>query len=195
MNYLALEGQREAFEVIAFEKHIQTEINGQPINLYIDRIDRLANGDEIIIDYKTGSEDPKKWFGQRPENPQLPLYALTAEKTPAAVAYGIVRDDGCLYRGVVRRGGLLPDLPPKETNATRFLVEAGQDLPATISEWRQILEQLMKDFQAGEAGVNPKAGLKTCSASYCELQSLCRVGELEQQRKTSLEDNRQGPSS
>ena len=195
MKYLEIERQREAFEVIAFEKNIKTEVNGQQINLVIDRIDRVANGDEIIIDYKTGSEDPKKWFGQRPENPQLPLYAITADKTPAAVAYGIVRDDGCLYRGVVRRGGLLPDLPPRETKSTRELVEAGQDLPATISKWRQILEQLMKDFQAGEAAIDPKAGLKTCSGSYCELRSLCRVGELEQQRKTSLEENRQEPSS
>jgi hypothetical protein len=89
----------------------------------------------------------------------------------------------------------LPDLPPKETKATRDLVEAGQDLPATISKWRQVLEQLMKDFQAGEAAVDPKAGLKTCSGSFCELQSLCRVGELEQQRKTRLEEDLQEPSS
>jgi RecB family exonuclease len=195
MDYLALEKQREPFEVIGFEKQLRTEIKGQPIKLVIDRIDRVGSGDEIIIDYKTGSEDPKKWFGERPENPQLPLYAITAEKTPAAVAFGIIRDDGCLYRGVAKRGGLLPDLPPKETKANQYLIEAGNDLPATTAQWRQILERLMTAFQAGESRIDPKNGLKTCTNSYCKLQSLCRVGELDQLRKTSLKDPQQEPSA
>lgn len=191
MRFLALEKQRERFEVVAFEKRIQPVINGQPIKLVIDRVDRLEDGEEIIIDYKTGSEDPKKWFGERPDNPQLPLYAISADTTPAGVAFGIIRDDGCLFKGVVRRGGLLPDLPPNETKATRYLVEAGRDLPATISAWRQVLERLVADFQSGEAAVDPKAGLNTCTKTWCELQSLCRVGELEQYRKTGRHDQDQ----
>ena len=195
MDYLALEKQREAFEVIAFEERVQTEIKGQAINLVIDRIDRVSAGDEIIIDYKTGLEDPKKWFGDRPENPQLPLYAINAKKTPAGVVFGIVRDDGCHYRGVVKRGGLLPDLPPKETKANQYLVDAGNNLPETIADWRQVLQTLMTDFLAGEAAIDPKHGLNTCNNSYCNLQSLCRVGELEQQRKTSGNDGQQEFSS
>ena len=195
MDYLALEKQREAFEVIAFEERVQTEIKGQAINLVIDRIDRVSAGDEIIIDYKTGLEDPKKWFGDRPENPQLPLYAINAKKTPAGVVFGIVRDDGCHYRGVVKRGGLLPDLPPTETKANQYLVDAGNNLPETIADWRQVLQTLMTDFLAGEAAIDPKHGLNTCNNSYCNLQSLCRVGELEQQRKTSGNDGQQEFSS
>ena len=57
--------------------------------------------------------------------PSLPLYAITAEKIPAAVAFGIIRDDGCLYKGVVKHGGLLPGLPPKENKSNQYLVEAG----------------------------------------------------------------------
>jgi len=195
MGYLALEKLREPFEVIGFEKQIRTAIKGQPIKLVIDRIDRVGAGDEIIIDYKTGPEDPKKWFGERPENPQLPLYAITAENPPAAVAFGIIRDDGCLYRGVAKRGGLLPDLPPKETKANKYLIEAGNDLSATTIQWRQVLERLMTDFQAGESRIDPKNGLKTCTNSHCKLQSLCRVGELEQLRKTSLKGPQQEPSA
>jgi probable DNA repair protein len=189
MNFLEIEKRREPFEVIALEKQIQIVVNGQPIKLVIDRIDRLADGEEIIIDYKTGAEDPKKWFGDRPDNPQLPLYAISAGKTPAAVAFGIIRDDGCLFKGVARREGLLPDLPPNETKTTRYLVEAGRDLPATITAWRQVLEHLVAGFQSGEAAVDPKAGLNTCSKTWCELQPLCRVGELEQNRKTGQEDD------
>ena len=103
---LALDATREPFTVIEFEKEILPEIEGQVIRLFIDRIDQAENGEKIIIDYKTGKVDPKKWFGDRPEDPQLPLYAISSEATPAAVTFAVVRDDGCLYDGVVRREGL-----------------------------------------------------------------------------------------
>jgi len=183
-DYLALDMQREPFEVIGFETEIHTVIHGQTIRLFIDRIDRAESGEVIIIDYKTGREDPKKWFGDRPDNPQLPLYAISAENDPVAVVFGIIRDDGCLYKGVVKRGGLLPDLPPRETSSNKYLVDAGADLPATIENWRRVLHQLMAAFVAGESAVDPKQGLSTCSNSYCELQSLCRIGELQQWLKT-----------
>ena len=138
MNYLELEKQRESFEVAGFEREIQPEIEGQPVRLFIDRIDRLPSGDEIIIDYKTGKVDPRKWFGDRPEDPQLPLYAISAERTPAAVAFGIIRDDGCQFKGVVNQGGLLPGLPPDGNRTNSYLVEAGQNMPDTIRNWYSV---------------------------------------------------------
>jgi len=191
MDYLELDKQRDEFEVVGFEKEILPEIEGQQVRLIIDRVDRLVSGEEIIIDYKTGKEEPKKWFGDRPENPQLPLYAISAETPPAAVVFGIIRDDGCLYRGVVKREGLLPDLPPKANKTTQYLVDAGHDMATTIENWRQVLHRLMADFLAGEAQIDPKTDLKTCDRSYCELQSLCRVGELQQRLTTHQETDRQ----
>lgn len=183
LAYLALEKQREPFEAVGFEKVIHTRIEGQTIRLVIDRVDRLAGGEEIIIDYKTGTKQPKKWFGDRPEDPQLPLYAISADRTPAAVVFGIIREDGCEYKGVVTRTGLFPGLPPRETHTTRELVEAGNRMPETIDNWRQVLHRLMSAFLAGEAAIDPKNGRNTCGGTYCELQSLCRVGELEQLQK------------
>lgn len=189
IDFLEVEKQRDAFEVIGFEREIHPEIGGQPIRLFIDRVDKLPSGDEIIIDYKTGKVEPKKWFGNRPEDPQLPLYAISAEKTPAAVVFGIIRDDGCGYKGVVTQAGLFPGLPPKETISTRFLVEAGNQMPETINNWRQVLHHLMADFLSGKADIDPKDGLATCTKSYCELQPLCRVGELSQAQKTDRQEN------
>ncbi len=184
MDYLELEKARDSFEVTGFEEEILPEIEGQTIRLIIDRMDKSPSGEELIIDYKTGQVAPKKWFGDRPEDPQLPLYAITANKTPAAVVFAIIRDDGCLYKGVARRGGLFPGLPPKETKTTQELVDAGHEMPKTIASWRQVLHRLMADFLAGKAAVDPKNGRNTCADSYCELHSLCRIGELEQIRKT-----------
>jgi ATP-dependent helicase/DNAse subunit B len=41
----------------------------------------------------------------------------------------------------------------------------------------------MADFLDGEAAIDPKNGRKTCDNSYCDLHSLCRIGELEQMQK------------
>lgn len=195
MAYLELDKARESFEVVGFEKEILPEIEGQQVRLVIDRVDRLNSGEEVIIDYKTGKEDPKKWFGDRPDNPQLPLYAISAEKTPAGVVFGIVRDDGCEFKGVVKRDGILPGLPPKATRSNQYLVDAGEEMSETIEEWRQVLHHLMSGFLAGEANIDPKAGLKTCDNSYCELQSLCRIGELVQRQKPDMDSERQEASA
>lgn len=184
LDYLELEKQRESFEVMGFEQEILPDIAGQTIRLIIDRIDKLQSGDEIIVDYKTGNVEPGKWFGERPEEPQLPLYAISAEKIPAAVVFAIIRNDDCQYKGVVKREGLLPNLPPKANQTNQYLVDAGNEMPATIENWRQILHRLMADFLAGDAAIDPKDGTRTCQKSYCELQPLCRVGELDQFRKT-----------
>jgi RecB family exonuclease len=181
MDYLRLEMGREPFEVIGFEKEILPDIAGQSVRLVIDRIDRLPSGEEIIIDYKTGKVEPGKWFGERPEDPQLPLYAISATSTPAAVCFAIVREDGCLYKGVVKREGLVPGLPPPEHQKNHELIDAGKNMVSTIESWRQTLHRLMLEFLAGHAAVDPKND-NTCDNSHCELRSLCRVGELKKQR-------------
>jgi hypothetical protein len=56
-------------------------------------------------------------------------------------------------------------------------------MPQTIESWRRTLHRLMADFLAGVATVDPKNGRNTCDNSYCELHSLCRIGELEQIQK------------
>ena len=182
VRFLELEKQRGAFEVIDFEKEIVTEIEGQSIRLVIDRVDRLPSGEKVIVDYKTGRVDPKKWFGDRPEDPQLPLYAISAESAPAGVIFSVIRDDECLYKGVVREAGIFPELPPKTTKRTRELAEAGEDLPGTVQGWRSVLHRLMSEFLAGAADIDPREGSGTCVKSYCEFQSLCRIGELERLR-------------
>jgi probable DNA repair protein len=180
---LELEKSRGPFEVVGFEKEILQEIEGQPIRLVIDRIDRLPGGENVIIDYKTGRVDPKKWFGDRPEDPQLPLYAISADATPAAIAFAVIRDEECLYRGVVTKEGIFPGLPPRPGVHNASIIEAGQNIQVTIDTWRSTLHRLMAEFLGGDAAIDPKNGRKTCDNSYCELQPLCRITELEQLRQ------------
>ena len=184
MDYIVLDKTREPFEVVGFEREVLPDIQGQTIRLIVDRIDRLPSGDEVIIDYKTGKVDPKKWFGDRPEDPQMPLYAITATRTPSGLAFAVIRDDGCSYKGVATKGGLLPGLPVRDGVYTRDLAAAGEDMPLAIANWRAVIHRLMSEFLAGNATIDPKFGLNTCEATYCKLQSLCRVGEMVQRQKS-----------
>jgi RecB family exonuclease len=174
---LALDREREPFTVIEFEKEVHPQIEGQAIRLFIDRIDRTPEGETIIIDYKTGQVSPGKWFDDRPEDPQLPLYAISSEDVPAAVAFSIIRDDGCEYKGIVTREGLLTGLPANR--GAKELKAAGENMALTVDNWRRVLHRLMASFLAGEATVDPKNGRSTCRNSFCELQPLCRIDELE----------------
>ncbi len=182
LDFLEVDKTRSPFEVIGLEEKTAPQIEGQPIRLVIDRIDRLSSGEQVIIDYKTGKVDPKKWLGERPEEPQLPLYAISTQPPPDVLMFGVVRDDGCEYKGVVAQKNLPPGLPSKD-NTSQELIDAGQDMPATIKAWRRTLHDLMTGFLAGKAEVDPKNGLNTCKDTYCQLHSLCRVGELVQRHK------------
>ncbi len=52
----------------------------------IDRIDEMPDGSLAVIDYKTSASvpSPSSWLGDRPSDPQLPLYALAVEQQGTA---------------------------------------------------------------------------------------------------------------
>jgi probable DNA repair protein len=176
---LRTEREREPFEAVGFEQDAEVQLAGQAVRLRIDRIDRLPTGESVIIDYKTGKANPGKWFGERPEDPQLPLYAVAADTPPAAVVFVQLRTGENGYAGVVSREGIVPGLPPKHGSARRQLIAAGEDLPVTVDRWRAVLNGLMEEFLSGHAPVDPIDGDRTCSSTYCRLAPLCRIGELQ----------------
>jgi hypothetical protein len=69
---------------------------------------------------------------------------------------------------------LLPGLPARRKGP---LQDATGAWPGVLDEWAAELERLAAGFRAGTAEVDPKRGLHTCEATYCELQPLCRVRE------------------
>ncbi|SDY50151.1 PD-(D/E)XK nuclease family protein [Nitrosomonas sp. Nm58] len=173
LSWLDLEKNRLPFRVIEKEKKYEWVVGTLNIQLKVDRIDEIADGCRLIIDYKTGEAKASQWFGDRPDEPQLPLYSLISTENLAGMAFAQVRAGQMAFSGVTIEEGILPGVKSHEKlPQTR---EIG-DWPQVLAHWRAILERLGDSFCRGEAAVDPKQYPATCT--YCTLQPLCRINEL-----------------
>jgi hypothetical protein len=176
-DWLAIEAERAPFEVQA-ERSESCTVAGLPVTLRPDRVDRLADGRLFLIDYKTGPSTPKDWFGERPDEPQLPVYAVamddTGEGSVAGLAFAMLRPGELGFRGMGADDGLVPGVSGVETSRLQGAREA-PDWDSHKSLWRQRLGALAKAYLQGDARVDPKIPGATCR--YCGLQVLCRIHE------------------
>lgn len=178
LEWLSVEGQRGAFRVVELEHRKTFETGGLRVSLSLDRIDELDDGTRVVLDYKTGEVKPARWFGERPEDPQLPLYGAASRAGEggalAGVAFAQIRPDRAAFSGVVRDAGILPGLP---AGRPAPLAEATEHWPAVLDDWSDVLERLAAAFREGGAEVDPRNGLETCRQGHCELGPLCRIRE------------------
>lgn len=169
-SWLDFELTRPAFAVRATEEQLHdASIGPLHLDVRVDRVDTsLLHGEpagDIILDYKTGTVTPTDWLGERPDEPQLPLYAVLSQPSPiAAVAFANVRvgEDQPL-KGYESRKGVL-------TNAAKLKTAS---LDSQIDSWRAVLTVLAENFHQGDARVAPKQYPPTCR--YCEQRLLCRL--------------------
>jgi ATP-dependent helicase/nuclease subunit B len=175
-DWLEEERRRTPFEVLACELEQEIGVEGVAVQTRIDRIDRLPDGSEVIIDYKTGKAGVKDWLGERPDDPQLPLYAASREGKVAAIGFAVLRRGREFgYRGLARDEGILPATPA--FTATHPARQPAGGAPAwddLLAGWRETLAGLARGFRDGDARVAPKTA-QTCR--YCEQHALCRIYE------------------
>ncbi|MGH8738817.1 MAG: PD-(D/E)XK nuclease family protein, partial [Burkholderiales bacterium] len=162
-EWLEVERERAPFTVAAMEQKRELAVAGLTLRGRIDRLDKLDAGGHAIIDYKTGRPTPNDWLGERPDDPQLPLYALSATEPISAVAFAKLKTGEMRYMGFSDRKDLIPEVKPAK----------GWD--ALLEGWKKELEALGSGFASGDARVDPKKLLQTCRT--CDLQTLCRVYE------------------
>jgi ATP-dependent helicase/nuclease subunit B len=164
-KWMDAERQRPWFAVEQLE---QEGLTARHANLSfpvrIDRVDRLADGTRVLIDYKTGIAK-KDWRGERPDNPQLPIYALLRPERLVAVAYGQVNANECRFVAEAERRPIFTQRPHK------LGLEGLPSLAALLAVWSVRLATLAEDFMAGRAAVAPT--LLACKS--CHLHGLCRV--------------------
>jgi probable DNA repair protein len=144
-DWLELETQRTAFETIAVERRTEIDIDGWTLGGRIDRIDRVAGGAELLLDYKTGSNPRHGWHDDRLADCQLPLYAQLAGPEVGAIVVAVLNDEGVRYRAL---GPLASGFPGKHE------VLDARDWQARQARWREQLRQLITEFAAGDTRIS-----------------------------------------
>lgn len=166
-----VEKKRPPFRVLEQEAKHVLNAGAISVNIKIDRVDELTDGRRVIIDYKTGSVSAAKWFGERPDEPQLPLYSMAVDGEIAALCFAQIRAGEFVFKGVSAEDDLLP-----KVKAYSALPQAGdyESWQQLLQHWRQVMEKLASEYRRGRADVCPKTAH---SCDYCELGPLCRINE------------------
>jgi probable DNA repair protein len=175
-EWLQIEKQRPPFKVIACEETRSITISNLTMTVRVDRIDEVVDAANqtsyLIIDYKTGHTNSiKHWFGDRLDEPQLPLYCITATNAATHIAFAEINSLRLGFKGISQNDlateGMtcLSDTPYSENRPWE----------QQVITWRTTLEKLGSDFVNGHAEVDPKMEIETCR--YCQLHALCRVHE------------------
>jgi exodeoxyribonuclease-5 len=175
--WLQVEAKRGlGFEIVACEAPAEVEIEGIKVKMIVDRIDQLADGRQIIIDYKTGAAiDTKNWAEQRITEPQLPIYAALVNEDVAAVVFAKVLLDKPVFTGVADEKDILPGVQGIGDDKQKIFDPAQfPDWIAVITHWRERLHAVAREVKQGRAGI---VFANARDLQYCEVLPLLRLPE------------------
>lgn len=171
-EWLATEKERADFTVIATEDKREIHVDELIFRARLDRIDELADGKRIVIDYKTKKLSMNATLGERPDEPQLPLYLVMTDVDAIGIAFASVKLGQMGFSAILRDPDLLPGIKAFSESSGSKQYESWD---ALIAAWQQDLTNLAHGFSRGDARVNPKNYPATCE--FCDMQSFCRVHE------------------
>lgn len=147
-EYAHQEAQRPPFALGATEHELSWSRGLLRLNLRLDRLDDLADGEQLLLDYKTGIGElrpDKDWLRPRPVNLQLPFYAAALQDQGRSVSgLAFVR----LHARQVGLSGLAA--PGMDIDGLTEL-ESAQQWTAQIAQWKQAVEGLADEFLQGQA--------------------------------------------
>ena len=160
-DWLTREADREPFVVSQMEQKFEIDLDGVTIRLRIDRLDQLANGREVVIDYKSTAPSSKTWERDRLEEPQLPLYAVARSESAKGVVFAQLKVGEVKFQG----------LAEGSTGMGNSVKAPSQAWEVQLNKWREQLTGFAHELRTGYAAVSPTDD----ACKYCELPSLCRI--------------------
>jgi len=148
LEWLDFEKNRsEAFTVEATEQRGRADAFGIPLNVQIDRIDRIGDH-RVVMDYKTGTVAANSLNAENLLEPQLPLYALLADSFAGQI-------DGIVLAQVHARDGMKVHMRSSwSANLVEKTVRNAVDTPekwaAECEAWRKVLGNYARGFLSGD---------------------------------------------
>ncbi len=161
-DFVTAETERSAFTVVGVEKNVQYRRDGMTLGFRIDRVDRLADGRILVIDYKTGM--PKTFLTKDGEltDLQLVAYADALGEPVGGLLFINVDTRGIAYRGV----------------GDGWQANDDQDWEARLDAWRSELHAVVAELAAGDARIRRYQN----TADARPLAILSRFEELRRDR-------------
>jgi probable DNA repair protein len=166
-DWLALEKQRPAFELLASEQDIELDLAGLKLSIKIDRIDRMADDENalIVLDYKTGKASLGDLMKMPLKAPQLAVYLHAFEgktSTVKGLGYGMIHSDtGIDFSVVAESEDFLPDAYKNKqvNNFAKLSAKEGSDYDGAswndfIDHLKQAVWQLAEEVQQGRADLH-----------------------------------------
>lgn len=156
--------RKQPFTVETIEQERCYEIPGLLLKLRVDRIDRLENGQVLLIDYKTGKQSKKKLECPRPAEPQLLVYAAATGEQVDGVFFGELKAREPRPVGFSREKQF-------DTGSSVTVLRHGWD--AFLQRGEEEVARIASEFVEGYAAVDPVHN----ACEYCAIKPLCRINE------------------
>lgn len=180
---LSTEVRRADFAVEEMEQRREVQIGSLRLRVRPDRVDLLATGGRLVLDYKTGEASVAKWQGARPRDPQLPFYATSCGlEDVRALSFVQLRGGKARFIGLGSGADGMPE-GVKAPTKNMLAKQGASDWDGLLGVWRATLERLAAEFSAGDARVDPIKG----ACTYCHLQATCRVEEKKRSGEVSAD--------
>ena len=175
--WLTLELERADFVVDACEKKFELDVEGLKLNLSIDRIDKLAQGGLVVIDYKTSAVvNNSSWAEDRIAEPQLPIYVVLALKYEqvVAVSFAKVRSDETKFIGLTAEQDVLPKVTALSKVRENSAFYGFGDWDALLEHWYTSLTNIAQEIKTGVTDVTMS---NEADLVYCDVKPLLRLPE------------------
>ena len=156
---ITLDTSRDDFAIQQLEVPVELAIDQVRLRLRIDRIDRLDNGEVVVIDYKTGRRRQVLNSSREPDDMQLVAYACGLDDAVAGLAYVNVDSRQVSLSGAGRF--FTPEL----------------DWDADLSRWKDEIHDAVLDLQKGDVRLNNALPMKAGRS----FGLLSRIRELQRE--------------
>jgi hypothetical protein len=140
LRFIELDKKRDEFEIVARELKLDLNLNGFEFEVRLDRVDKLANGEHVVIDYKTGYTQKTGWLADRLYEPQLPLYAINFDNV-GTIAFAEVKPTGADFK-------FIGTANLKSSNAKSQTEDEWQQ---QLADWQDKLKTLTDEIHQGVA--------------------------------------------